>query len=326
MHSTTLKFEEYSGTAHDESELAAETAGFYGLDHHTRVVSKDEFRRDFTDFLGFMEQPTIDGINTWFVSKSAAELGLKVMLSGVGGDELMGSYPSFQRIPTMTRIMHFPGKFPGLCANVAKLGKLLPYNMISPKYWGAFSLGHNLAGSYLLNRGIFMPWELPAIVEEDRLEEGLKRFDVLEQIKLSIPAVDLDTASSRSQGYYAAIAALESSLYLKNQLLRDMDWTSMAHSVEVRTPLVDFQLLSRICSSLLSRPKHSGKHCLATAPENPLPAISQKRPKTGFTTPIGEWIRSGSLLDQWRSVPILNDRRCHWSRQYAYSVLQACRE
>src|SRR6185312_12644442 len=98
----------------DEASLAAVIAAQYETRHTTRVVTEQEFRDDLPRILDAMDQPTIDGINTWFVSKAARELGLKVAISGLGGDELFGGYPSFRDVPLCVRVFAVPGRIPGL--------------------------------------------------------------------------------------------------------------------------------------------------------------------------------------------------------------------
>ena len=87
-------------------------ADFYGTRHTTRVVGENEFRSDLPAIIEAMDQPTIDGINVWFVSKAAHELGLKVAISGLGGDELFGGYSSFRDLPTWVRWMAAPSSIP----------------------------------------------------------------------------------------------------------------------------------------------------------------------------------------------------------------------
>ena len=90
------------------SPLAAEVAAHYGTRHTTRFVTETEFREDLPRIMEAMDQPTIDGLNTWFVSKAARELGLKVAISGLGGDELFGGYPSFRDVPLCVRAAAIP--------------------------------------------------------------------------------------------------------------------------------------------------------------------------------------------------------------------------
>ena len=114
IQTVTLAFKEFRGKSEDEAPLAAEIAAQYGTRHTTRVVTEQEFRDDLPKILDAMDQPTIDGLNTWFVSKAARELGLKVAISGLGGDELFGGYPSFRDVPLCVRTLAVPGRIPGL--------------------------------------------------------------------------------------------------------------------------------------------------------------------------------------------------------------------
>ncbi|MGR9074182.1 MAG: asparagine synthase (glutamine-hydrolyzing), partial [Gammaproteobacteria bacterium] len=116
IQTITLAFEEFRGRHDDESPLAAKIAERYGARHVTRYVTEREFRKDLPKILEAMDQPTIDGINTWFVAKAAKEQGLKVAVSGVGGDELFGGYPSFRDIPKWVSRLKIPAAVPGLGA------------------------------------------------------------------------------------------------------------------------------------------------------------------------------------------------------------------
>src|SRR5262249_49710348 len=104
----------------------------------------------------------------------------------------------------------------------------------SPKYAGLFEYGGSYSGAYLLRRGLFMPWELPQVLDADFARQGWKELQSLPSIEKD---VDLIT-SPRSK-----VSCLESCWYMRNQLLRDSDWAGMAHSIEIRVPLVDIELL-----------------------------------------------------------------------------------
>src|SRR6266508_671896 len=141
--------------------------------------------------------------------------------------------------------------------------------------------GGSYAGAYLVKRGRFLASELPAILGRDIAAEGVARLDLLQLIE--------KTVTPDPGNPFARVAALESSLYLRNQLLRDMDWASMAHSLEVRVPLVDAHLLRKLAPALVTR-RERGKQLLAAAPRPPLPPEVRERRKTGFTLPIQEWL------------------------------------
>jgi asparagine synthase (glutamine-hydrolysing) len=290
LQTMTLRFEEYRGRDNDEAPLAALVARHYGVRHAIRDLSRDEFRREVPRVLEAMDQPSVDGINSYFISKAAADVGLKVALSGAGGDELFGGYTSFRDIPRWMPFTSFLSGIPGLGSSVFRLNQALARRSrhISPKMGEIVRYGGSYAGAYFVKRGRFLATELPALLGPDIAGEGLRRLDMMAIIER---AVTPDPGNA-----YARVAALESSLYLRNQLLRDVDWASMAHSLEVRVPLVDAHLLKRLAPALVTRPKR-GKQILADAPNDPLPPEIRNRRKTGFTVPIREWLRDEGSVE-----------------------------
>ncbi|MBF0177181.1 MAG: asparagine synthase (glutamine-hydrolyzing) [Magnetococcales bacterium] len=312
LRSITLKFEEFCDLPEDESVLAVATARSYHSPHTLRTVQKEEFLAEIPQVLQAMDQPSIDGINTWFVSKAAREQGLKVAISGLGGDELFGGYSSFQDLPKWVRSFSPLARIPGFGSMVRHiLTPILPRGL-SPKMAGMVLHGGSWSGAYLLRRGLFMPWELPALLGNDLAQKGLERlcpFAIIDSV------LDPDPLSS-----HARVAALEGSLYMRNQLLRDTDWASMAHSLEVRVPLVDVELIRRLAPLMIHALGPSGKRLLAAAPSPPLPVSVVNRPKTGFSVPFASWIQE-ILPNHSRR----RKRRClfqggHWSRRWAIQV------
>ena len=262
----TLAFEEFRGVAADESADAERFARQLGTIHTTRTVSGAEFRADLPSIIDAMDQPTVDGVNTWFVSKAVHEAGLKVALSGLGGDELFGSYSSFRNVPRLVAI----GRVPVL-SWAARLARRHPKAALIGRFSSTY------AGAYLLQRGLFLPSELPSIMGEDAAREGLAQLQIMELIQAAITP---DPATE-----YGRVATLEACLYMRNQLLRDADWASMAHSVEVRTPLVDAALLRQVAPLLLARRGASKEDFGADLP----PWLRQRR-KSGFSVPMREWL------------------------------------
>ena len=121
IETVTLAFKEFESRPDDEAPIAEEVARTYGTRHTTRVVTRGEFEADLPLILAAMDQPSIDGVNSWFVSKAAHELGLKVAISGLGGDELLGGYPAFQDIPRWVGWLKAPASLPGLGALVRRM-------------------------------------------------------------------------------------------------------------------------------------------------------------------------------------------------------------
>jgi asparagine synthase (glutamine-hydrolysing) len=311
IQTVTVAFEEFRGKREDESPIAAEIASRYGTRHTTRVVTEQEFRNDLPKILNAMDQPTIDGLNTWFVSKAARELGLKVAISGLGGDELFGGYPSFRDVPLCVRALAIPGRIPALGDITQWLLTSVFPQALNPKAAGLLKYGGNYSGAYFLRRGLFMPWELHAVIGADTARLGLRRLKPIRHIEALL--------KPKPRTGFGRIAVLESSLYMRNQLLRDTDWASMAHSLEVRVPLVDIKLLSQL-ASITARNGSRSKHLLANSPRLPLPPKVVERPKTGFATPIQSWLERDNRIQNWRRVPSLAANRCAWARRWAFQV------
>lgn len=310
IQTITLAFAEFKGRADNEAPLASQVAERYGTRHTTRFVSQQEFEADLPHILEAMDQPTVDGINSWFVSKAAREIGLKVALSGLGGDELFGGYPSFLDIPNWVRKLALPAKAPlaGKALRLA-IAAASPMLGVHPKAAGMLELGGTFAGAYLLKRSVFLPWELGSVLEPDTIREGLSRLCPLEAVNEAL------TGGPRTA--FGKVATLESALYMRNQLLRDCDWASMAHSLEVRVPLVDAELLDRVAPHAAAPGRPLGKSELAQAPIRPLPDAVLRRAKTGFSTPIAAWLQRNTrrpmIKPHARSYP--------WARRWAYEVL-----
>jgi asparagine synthase (glutamine-hydrolysing) len=316
IQTVTLAFDEFRGTLNDETPEATAVADFYGTRHTTRVIGESEFRSDLPAIVAAMDQPTIDGINVWFVSKAAHELGLKVAISGLGGDELFGGYSSFRDLPSWVRWMAAPSSIPFLGQVLRRTFRRMRAEQwgLNPKSAGFVEYGGNYPGAYLLRRGLFMPWELPDVLGREVASEGLKRLDPIKHIAATLTPDPLQP--------FVRVATLESSLYMRNQLLRDTDWASMAHSLEVRVPLVDAVLLEKLATIGLGIGRRNNKSLLAEAPSRPVPHYTMRRHKTGFSVPIAKWIdrQQQSVISEWKRVPLLRSPRCHWSRRWAYAV------
>ena len=358
LQTLTLSFGEFQGRPDDEAPLATAVARHYGTRHTTRRVTAAEFHADLPLILAAMDQPSIDGINTWFIAKAARELGLKVAVSGLGGDELFGGYPSFTDLPRWVRWLAPAARVPALGRGLRRLATLLvgghrdenlamashgrplpppahpgaaptglaAFNAVAqaqappsavggppgtagcgrathrpwhlpPKLPGLLEYGGTYAGAYLLRRGLFMPWELEALLDPlygpGTARAGLERLDPLRHIEAQL--------HPGPRGAFARVATLEASLYMRNQLLRDTDWASMAHGLEIRVPLVDAHLLAQVAPltcRAFGQPQGQGqrdrtqtpKHWLALAPSQPLPDAIRHRPKTGFGTPLSHWL------------------------------------
>ena len=285
LRTVTLGFAEFRDRDEDETPLAEMVARELESTHETHWVTHREFGSDLEALLAAMDQPSIDGVNTWFIAKAASAAGLKVALSGVGGDELFGGYPSFEGVPRLARWARWTRALPGFGRLLRVLSAPFVRRMTSPKYAGLLEYGTSLGDAYLLRRALFAPWELPEVLEPDLAAAGWETL---------APRMALADTARGHGSTRAAVCALELSWYLRGQLLRDADWAGMGHSLEIRTPLVDVALLRELASLIAgSRPPH--KADLANAPTSPLPRAVLDRAKTGFATPVRDWTsESGS--------------------------------
>ncbi|MFZ1728690.1 MAG: asparagine synthase (glutamine-hydrolyzing) [Bacteroidota bacterium] len=316
LRTVTLAFEEFRGNHDDEAPLAEEVARHYGTDHRTRMLTQAEFSGDLENILHVMDQPSIDGINTYYVSKAAKENGLKVALSGLGGDELFAGYNTFVDVPAWVEKFSFARRLPWLGQGFQSIYSafLSGRSQRSPKIAGALKYGGTYPGAWFLRRGLFMPWELKEIVGEEIVRSALDNERFLARIAA---AMTPDPVTP-----YGRVAALEAGLYMKNQLLRDSDWAGMAHSIEIRVPLVDAFLLSDLAPLLHVHALTQRKKLLAQSPSKPIPAKLLNRPKTGFQVPIRSWLEHDERIDAWKRHPMLSREGVNWERRWAYVLAE----
>lgn len=307
----TIGFDEFIGRHEDEVPLAAAIATHYGLPHFVRRVSRDEFEQDVPRILAAMDQPSTDGVNTWFASKAAAERGYKVVLSGVGGDEMFCGYPSFRQIPRAAALGRTLAAVPGARALLNAPCSWLAQRRSQPKLAGLPKFMDSVEGTYFLRRSLFLPEELPALLGPDMAQEGLKR--------LGGSPPGMVRADARDGA--AAVSLLESTHYLRNQLLRDSDWASMGHSLELRTPLVDAKLLETLGPYISGFVGGAGKTMLARSPQKPLPDAVINHTKTGFSVPMAKWLAAATDKRAWADLPMLNAPGTHWARRWAKVVV-----
>jgi asparagine synthase (glutamine-hydrolysing) len=270
----------FGSAAYDEGPIASRTAAHFGSDHSEWRMEFDEGKSLMTDYMHSLDLPSNDGFNTYCVSLFAKRHGMKVVLSGLGGDELFGGYPSFSRLPKLVRLRRTFGPFSRAVATILSGGSKLASGAIRFQLLrlAAFlrSSG-SVKAAYMANRSFFLPSEAKLIlkqvfgrnieVDSDNALEELRDIPILEN----------------------AVGYLESVLYMRNQLLRDSDVMSMSQGLELRLPLADSRLtdaVNRIPSSFRYRPN---KQLLLDAiPE--VPRWVSERPKQGFRFPFGDWV------------------------------------
>jgi len=308
----TLRFEPTLGTDHDEGPLAAATARRLGTRHVERIVSRADFHDLWDDALAAMDQPSIDGFNTYVVSRAAADAGLKVVLSGLGGDELLGSYPSFTDVPRIARWMRWAHPLSPVLGSRPVKRAWAPlarrFRPGSPKLAGlphllarqAASTGGRLAAAYVLRRGLFLPHELPPLLDgllgEDAARQALAACDPVRHALATLerggltPGGPTPSANAEPPRAWDAVQTLESALYMRNQLLRDADWASMAHSLELRVPFVDAWLRASLAGASREQARTTSKAAVLRRVAPELPQALWTRPKTGFYIPVMDWL------------------------------------
>jgi len=322
---------------YSEARFSRAIARRFNSDHHEIVLSQRDVIEALPDAIRAMDQPTMDGINTYFVSREARRAGLKVALSGLGGDEVFAGYTSFKTVPKMERFALALGHLPASVKNsvATAFTHLMPASDRNRKLATVIQGNGAIAHPYVLSRMLFLP------DEQARL---LKFPDPTSFDKASQPiAVRLRRAERFDP--VNRVSYLELRNYMLNTLLRDTDFMSMAHGLEVRVPLIDHKLIEFLFTlpGALKIKGDTPKYLLIRATEGLLPEEVVRRPKRGFTFPFEHWLRDELRRDVetallgWREGPlagVLNAEAVQgvwqaflnghttWSRPWALYVLR----
>ena len=270
----------------DEVYLAKKSALLNKIHHDILEISENEFSSLIEEFFVKMDMPTNDGFNNFLVSYLAKKNNSKIIISGVGGDELFSGYPSFQIIPKIIRILKYiPDN---------KLLKFLNKNVLYPalkkgnfktKYSGVLEYGRNISSSFFLVRSLFLPNEIKEIISDSAFKRGFDELNLFDNCKKDIEEFSDEKLS---------IMYLEIKYYLCSKLLRDADWASMAHSVELRTPFVDWVFFNKIIP-LLKLDKNINKKNTLDCVKEKIPNEIYNRKKTGFTIPHEQYLKHFSV-------------------------------
>jgi asparagine synthase (glutamine-hydrolysing) len=300
---------------YSEAPYSRLVAKYFGTDHHEIEVSQENALSAIPDALSAMDLPTMDGLNTFFVSQAARGAGVKVALSGLGGDEVFGGYSSFRTVPQMERFV--------------RAWRYVPWLLRSPLAWSfgvlssdtdqgrklrllATANGH-APHPYFLSRMLFTS------PQRDLLFPGRKQVEEqasASQRRVLERALALDPVNR--------VSYLESRCYMLNTLLRDADFMSMSQGLELRVPLIDHQL----AQAVLRLPgdykvNRTPKKLLVGALRKNLPDAIVYRSKRGFTLPFESWMRR-DLRDEIEPVftgekissgPLGGLLRGEWARQ-----------
>jgi asparagine synthase (glutamine-hydrolysing) len=294
IQSFTLTF---PGTTFDEAELARLAANRFKTKHTEVPLSGESVLARIDEALAALDQPTMDGINTYFVSWAARQVGLKVALSGLGGDELFAGYQTFADTPRLSRLIKCAWFVPSVVRRMtAALVAALAARPGSPdagrKAAAAWSYPDGLPHAYFFARTLFPPGQIERIIEP-RFRPSTVSADgvTLEPTWLGWLGRTADEA--RKLEPVAGISWLEMRTYMTSTLLRDTDAVSMARSLEVRVPLLDTLLVEFVGSLPDAARRRPGAHkaLLVEALGDLLPQEILAQRKRTFTLPWEEWLR-----------------------------------
>jgi asparagine synthase (glutamine-hydrolysing) len=336
IHTFTVSFPD---VAFSEATIARRTAERLGARHCEAVISGEEMVSRLPEAVAALDQPSMDGVNTYFVSWAARQAGLKVALSGLGSDELFGGYASFRTTARIARVAGAAGFVPErlrrlTAAGIKRTGAFESAPDVSRKIMSAWLQPKLFPHPYFFTRALFAP---QAFV--NRLNGGTSRLNSMDWYRWLGDSVN----QSRSMDNFTQVSWLELRSYMVNTLLRDTDAMSMRNSLEVRVPFLDTPLMEYVLALPESGKRRYGrpKALLIEALGNLLPDEVVNQPKRTFTFPWEHWMRGklgervavglgdwapalGEILDVkfgqtvWRNFLM---GRTTWSRPWSLYVL-----
>lgn len=300
LHTVSVIFDE---AKYSEAKFQKIIIGKTGAKHSAHTVHKEEFYACVSDILQAMDQPSIDGINTYFICKYAKKAGLKAVLSGIGADELFGGYNFFNLAPKLKWLEKLPSF---VFAPAERLPDFKKKKL-------AFLGRKDRMGKYLLRRAIYTPHQVAAILScsTDEVNSAINGIDMAET------EVIHDARDVISWG--------EQHLYMQNQLLKDTDYMSMWHGIEVRVPFLDKQLMETVhgIAPAVKYDSNTKKHLLIKAFADILPKEIYRRKKQGFAFPLASWISAVQTTNQRNPAFITKLRQVKsgqisWMHYWAY--------
>ena len=323
---------------YNENFYAREVARSFNTEHYEKLITWEDIKKEWDKIIWAMDQPSIDGINTYFVSKTAREIGLKVALSGLGGDELFGGYSAtFYNMPRLMSILSTVKKIPRGTSMAKSIIKMFYKNQKYRKLSDAFSYTPSLETAYLVMRGVFSPGEVRSLISPEIWDEAIKSFDPL--VHISERVYSSNPYFLKSESCFNWVSRAELKIYTHHQLLRDTDVMSMAHSLEVRVPLLDNKLVDYVLclDEKFKKNKNRPKSLLVEAAGENLPRIvKERKDKQGFVFPFDTWLKNESrdfFKKRLSNTSILNKNftnklfydyingKVHWSKIWSLIIL-----
>ncbi len=319
----------------DEAQYSREVARLFQTEHHEIAVSQQDALNALPGALSAMDQPTIDGVNTYLVSEKTRKAGVKVALTGLGADEMFAGYSNFRRVPKMERLVKQLERVPDAVRRpvVAAANSFGGSDRIR-KLTQLASANREAIHPYFLARALFSNDERRSLFTSASAKAAGKSLARLQEDSVA----DCEPFDSVNRVSY-----LETMFYMRNTLLRDSDFMSMAHGLELRVPFLD-RALVEACFRVPGSDKLRGKLPKSFLLANlgiELPSEIVNRPKRGFVLPFEQWLRGemkpvvGNALLQgdWDALGISSiavrhvwnrflEEKTSWSRPWSLFTLQ----
>jgi asparagine synthase (glutamine-hydrolysing) len=279
---------------YDESFYQDLVANKYNIKLFRKTITKEYFIKHIPEIMSAMDVPTIDGVNIFFASKFAKELGIKVLLSGLGADELFGGYDSFN----INRRIIFNNKKIFSFLSILNLNqKINKFSFFKSDIW---------YNEYLFNRGLFTPEQVAKILK-------ISISEVNSHLNLIQEPLEYESIPKNNRNKY-----FEIKFYLINQLLKDCDFNSMWHGIEIRVPFLDLDILNFCLSFNPDFNIYNGqkKFLLIESyrKELPIEVINRKK-KFGFTLPLDKW----TLFNEYKFIDSI---KLNFTRRFSLYILE----
>ncbi len=300
----SLIFGEAGFSEQASARLAAQA---FGTEHHEELITGARVAADLPQLLGSFDQPTGDGINTYYASQTARRGGVTVALSGLGGDELFGGYPSFRDLPRLQSLLPWWRRLPGALRRTVVAQLRARPSVRARKLADFLAHARDLHELASLQRRV-----LPETVRLSLLAPEARAQ--AERLGPNHPLLENFAFELIGADPFQIISAWELRTYMADVLLRDSDVFSMAHSLELRVPFVDRQLLEWLWPQRhwFKYDPRRPKRALAEATADLVPAAIRNRRKQGFALPFAHWMLAElrPFLDETFSTASLG--ACPW--------------
>jgi len=289
VESFTVSFPDWP--EYNEATMARAVADRFGVRHHEITVSDSTALKWLKDGLNCMDQPSMDGLNTYIVARAVGSQAMAVALSGLGGDEVFGGYPVFRRVPSTYATMSWLGTLPSTWrVAAARAGTVFKNPIYQQRAREIAERNSGLIGTYFQFRRLISDEGLRMLgFSADAL--GLSQDFQLNDLQYERHYVPSDFTSS--------VGRMETSFYMRNMLLRDSDVFGMANSLEIRVPFLDRDLVEwafRLPGDVLLPRGGKPKSLLRSICADLYAGAQKRQPKRGFVIPIERWLR-GPLQD-----------------------------